>query len=90
MNMGPILKIYGAMDRNSRWFEHDIKLGYICTSSITSSPHLIGHVTEYLNEQIPWQMDWPLPSPDFTPVDFDVWRYIKHVAYENKLSRREE
>ncbi|KAJ8951106.1 hypothetical protein NQ318_003804 [Aromia moschata] len=36
------------------------------------------------------QMPWPARSLDFSPLDFDVWGYMKSLVYEHEIKTREE
>ena len=31
-------------------------------------------------------MHWPARSPDLTPLDFFLWRYVKETVYKNRPS----
>jgi len=34
--------------------------------------------------------NWPLPSPDLSPLHFHLWRYMKRTMYERKVDTRDE
>ena len=60
-------------------------------------PHFFIPVRNYLNTNFPgrWigrgsNMPWPARSPDFNPLDFCVWGYIKSLVYQNAINNREE
>jgi len=55
-------------------------------------PHFSCFVTDVLNERFPdaWigrggPIPWPLRSPDLSPLDFFLWRYIKNTVYGEKI-----
>lgn len=60
-------------------------------------PHFSLQVRNYLNEVFPnrWigrgsQFPWPPRSPDFNPMDFYVWGYMKSLVYSKTIDTREE
>jgi hypothetical protein len=51
-------------------------------------PHYANIVTNFLNEQFPYEWiesvgsnAWPPRSPDFAPLDFFFWGYTKDIVY---------
>jgi hypothetical protein len=50
-------------------------------------PHIHPEVTSYRNRKaVAWigrggPKSWPPRSPDLTPLDFSVWRYVKDKIY---------
>ena len=55
-------------------------------------PHFSCFVTDVLNERFPdaWigrggPVPWPPRSPDLSPLDFFLWRYIKNTVYAEKI-----
>ncbi len=50
-------------------------------------------VTTYLNEHIAnsWigygspYVQWPLRSPDLTPIDFNLWGHLKTLVYRTPI-----
>ena len=59
--------------------------------------HFSRIVRDYLNNEFPnrWigrgsQMPWPARSPDFNPLDFCVWGYMKSLVYEETINTREQ
>ena len=55
-------------------------------------PHFSCFVTDVLNERFPdasigrgGPIPWPPRSPDLTPLDFFLWRYIKNIVYAEKI-----
>ena len=55
-------------------------------------PHFSCFVTDVLNERYPdaWigrggPISWPPRSPDLSPLDFFLWRYIKNIVYAEKV-----
>ncbi|KAJ8933048.1 hypothetical protein NQ318_000728 [Aromia moschata] len=59
--------------------------------------HFSRLVRQYLNTTFPdrWigrgsQMPWPVRSPDFNPLDFCAWGYMKSLVYEHEINTREE
>jgi len=55
-------------------------------------PHFNCFVTDVLNERFPdaWigrdgPIPWPPRSPDLSPLDFFLWRYIKNTVYAEKI-----
>ena len=55
-------------------------------------PHFCCFVTDVLNERFPdvWigrggPIPWPSRSPDLSPLDFFLWRYIKNIVYAEKI-----
>ena len=55
-------------------------------------PHFSCFVTDVLNERFPdaWigrdgPIPWPPRSPDFSPLDFFLWGYIKNTVYAEKI-----
>jgi hypothetical protein len=64
----------------------------IKVTQITVSYLILSFVTDDLNEGFPapWigtggSIPWPPPSPDFPPLDFFPWGYIKNIVYAEKL-----
>ena len=54
--------------------------------------HFSCFVIDVLNERFPdaWigrggPISWPPRSPDFFPIDFFLWRYIKNIVYAEKI-----
>jgi hypothetical protein len=35
-------------------------------------------------------MEWPVRSPDLTPLDFFLWEYLKSKVYNNRLTNLED
>lgn len=59
--------------------------------------HYSLQVRNYLNTVFPnrWigrgsQLPWPARSPDFNPMDFCFWGYVKSIVYSQKINSREE
>jgi hypothetical protein len=85
-----------------RSYGYKIKMIWTTQNTVTyvlpaqrGTPHFSQHAIEYLNEQFTdrWigrggPHNWPLRSPDLTPLDFHVCGYIKNMAYERKVDRR--
>lgn len=60
-------------------------------------PHFSVQVRNYLDQTFPdrWigrgsRMSWPARSPDFNPMDFCFWGYMKSVVYRETINTREE
>lgn len=60
-------------------------------------PHFSLPVRNYLNTHFPdrWigrggPIPWPARSPDFNPLDFCVWGYLKSLVYEDQINTRED
>ena len=59
--------------------------------------HFALDVREYLNNVFPnrWigrsgPVQWPLSSPDLTPMDFFIWGEMKCLVYETSIDTPEE
>ena len=72
--------------RQNMWFMQD-----------GAPAHFSRPVIDYLNTNFPdrWigrgsQMPWPARSPDFNPLDFCVWGYMKSLVYKEIVNTREE
>ncbi|GBO03802.1 hypothetical protein AVEN_116857-1 [Araneus ventricosus] len=55
--------------------------------------HFSISVRESLNERFPnsWiggdgPIPWPARSPDFTPLDFSFWGYIRNIVYRESIT----
>lgn len=62
-----------------------------------ASPHYRLIVRQFLNENFPntWigrggSNQWPSRSPDFNPVDYHIWGYLKSKVYSTDINSREE
>ncbi|XP_063994344.1 uncharacterized protein LOC135171649 [Diachasmimorpha longicaudata] len=83
----PVLLEHVHFDRRLRmWFQQD-----------GAPPHFALCVRNYLNVLFPrrWigrggAVIWPPRSPDLTPLDFSLWRYIKDVVYKNRPTTAED
>lgn len=59
--------------------------------------HFSRQVRNYLTEQFPerWigrggPLIWPARSPDFNPMDFCIWGYLKTIVYNSSINHRNE
>lgn len=39
---------------------------------------------------IKWRLTWTIQSPDLTPLDFNIWEYVKIFVYQRNLQTMEE
>jgi hypothetical protein len=53
--------------------------------------HYAGDVREWFEQKFPGRwigrrgpIEWPVRSPDLTPMDFFLWGYLKNIVYKNK------
>lgn len=83
-NMLPVL--LEDADIGGMYFQHD-----------GASPHFRLIVRNFLNENFPnmWigrggPHAWPTRSPDFNPVDYHIWGYLKAKVYATEINSREE
>ncbi|GBM22843.1 hypothetical protein AVEN_202122-1 [Araneus ventricosus] len=60
-------------------------------------PHWSLEMRKVLDEKFPrhWigragPIPWPLKSPDITPMDFFLWRYIKNIVYQSPIGDTDE
>lgn len=60
-------------------------------------PHYARIVSEFLNNRYPnrWigrggPHYWPARSPDFNPLDFFFWGYMKNLVYEEEINTRDQ
>lgn len=72
--------------RRNMWFMQD-----------GAPPHFSLAVRDHLNETFPhrWtgrgsEFQWPPRSPDFNPLDFYVWGYMKSMVYAEPINTRDE
>jgi hypothetical protein len=57
--------------------------------------HFARPVRRYLDANFNWigrgsRRPWPARSPDFNPLDFCIWGYMKSMVYENPINTREQ
>lgn len=71
--------------RNEVWYQHD-----------GAPSHSAYAVTDWLDENfeqwigIRGTIHWPARSPDFNPLDYFVWPYLKSQLYKVKIASMQE
>lgn len=85
-NILPILLDNADVNVGGMYFQHD-----------GASPHFRVIVRDFLNDNFPnnWigrggPHNWPARGPDFNPIDYHVWGYLKSKVYSTEINTREE
>jgi hypothetical protein len=66
---------------------------FSCPAYAHAPPHFCDHVRNHLDREMAGRwigrgglVAWPPRSPDLTPLDFILWRYVKNIVYQVKIN----
>jgi len=68
----------------------------VCISNMTAPPHSSRQVSNFLNYLFPGRWmgcggphNWPVRSPDSSPLDYCIWGWMKKLVYSVKVVTRD-
>ena len=81
-----IIRLLADHNPDDVWFQQDGATSHSSRHSLGILRDMFpGHLVSLRGD-----IGWPLRSPDLTPCDFFLWRYIKSQMYQHRLANLEE